>query len=59
MNLSHPAATLAPYRKDRLHRAAQFTRPKRIWVAMIDHFEPLGMNVFAEAHAMQAAEASR
>lgn len=33
---------LVPYLKDRLQRRAQPTKVKRAWVAITDHYEPLG-----------------
>ena len=33
---------LVPYVKDRLRKRAQTTKPKRAWVAITDHYEPLG-----------------
>jgi hypothetical protein len=44
MNLPrHAELWLAPYLKDRLRKSLRPTEPKRLWVAITDHFEPLGM----------------
>jgi hypothetical protein len=34
---------LLPYLRDRLRKNLRPTRPKRAWVAITDHYEPLGM----------------
>ncbi len=39
---------LAPYLKERLRRIAHSERPKRAWVAITDHYEPLGMGASLE-----------
>jgi len=39
---------LVPYLQDRLRRAARTSKPKRAWVAITDHFEPLGMGASVE-----------
>jgi hypothetical protein len=38
----HAELWLAPYLKDRLRRAVRPAKPKRAWVVIADHFEPLG-----------------
>ena len=38
----HAEIWLGPLLKDRLRRSVRSARPKRIWVALTDHFEPLG-----------------
>jgi hypothetical protein len=38
----HAELWLAPYLKDRLRRAVRPVKPRRAWVAITDHFEPLG-----------------
>lgn len=49
MNLPrHAEIWLLPYLKDRLRRRAQSNRPKRVWVAITDHYEPLGMGASIE-----------
>ena len=39
---------LGPYLRDRLQKSVRFTKPKRAWVAVADHFEPLGMGAPVE-----------
>ena len=38
----------APYLRDRLRKNLRPTRPKRAWVAITDHYEPLGMGASME-----------
>ncbi len=43
MNLArHAEIWLLPYLKDRLRKSLSGCKPKRAWVAVTDHFEPLG-----------------
>ena len=43
MNLPrHAELWFAPYLKNRLRRAVRPARPKRAWVVVADHYEPLG-----------------
>jgi len=44
----HAEIWLAPYLKDRLRKSLRPARPKRVWVAVTDHFEPLGMGATVE-----------
>jgi len=44
----HAEIWLAPYLKDRLLRSRHSEKPKRIWVAITDHYEPLGMGASLE-----------
>jgi hypothetical protein len=37
-----------PYLKDRLRKAVRTSRLTRVWVAITDHYEPLGMGVSVE-----------
>jgi len=39
----HAEIWLLPYLKDRLRKTARPTKPKRAWIAITDHYEPLGM----------------
>jgi hypothetical protein len=39
---------LVPYLKDRLRKSVRPTKPKRAWVAITDHFEPLGTGASVE-----------
>src|ERR1039458_10146751 len=42
MNLPrHAELWFVPYLKDRLRRSARPTKPKRAWVSITDHYEPL------------------
>jgi hypothetical protein len=38
----HAEIWLAPYLRDRLRKSMQPRKPKRAWVAITDHYEPLG-----------------
>jgi hypothetical protein len=44
----HAEIWLLPYLKDRLRKRRIRNKPKRAWVAITDHFEPLGMGVSLE-----------
>ena len=44
----HAEIWLAPYLKDRLRRAVRPAKPKRAWVAITDHYEPLGAGASVE-----------
>jgi hypothetical protein len=44
----HAEIWLAPYLKDRLRKTVRPTKPKRAWVAITDHYEPLGMGASVE-----------
>ena len=44
----HAELWLAPYLKDRLRKAIRHKKPKRAWVAITDHYEPLGMGASVE-----------
>jgi hypothetical protein len=49
MNLPrHAEIWLAPYLKTRWRKARRRARPKRAWVVIADHFEPLGMGASLE-----------
>ena len=49
MNLPrHAEIWLGPYLKDRLRKAARGVKPKRAWVVVADHYEPLGMGASVE-----------
>jgi hypothetical protein len=39
----HAEIWLAPYLKDRLRKSMRSSKPKRAWVTITDHYEPLGM----------------
>jgi hypothetical protein len=44
----HAEIWLLPYLRDRLRKSATFKKPKRAWVAITDHYEPLGMGASIE-----------
>jgi hypothetical protein len=49
MNLPrHAEIWLMPYLNDRLRRSLRPAAPKRAWVAITDHYEPLGMGASIE-----------
>ncbi len=39
----HAEIWLLPYIKDRLRKTTRSAKPKRVWVSIADHYEPLGM----------------
>jgi hypothetical protein len=44
----HAEIWLVPYLKDRLRKSTQPRKPKRAWVAITDHYEPLGKGASVE-----------
>jgi len=52
----HAEIWLLPYLKDRWRKGLRTTKPKRIWVAITDHYEPLGMGATVETALARAAE---
>jgi hypothetical protein len=49
MNLPrHAEIWLVPYLQNRLRKSIRHAKPKRAWVAVTDHFEPLGMGASVE-----------
>lgn len=44
----HAELWFLPYLKERIRRRSRKASPKRVWVAITDHYEPLGMGVSAE-----------
>lgn len=57
MNLPrHAEIWLLPYLKDRLLKRTRSAKPKRIWIAITDHFEPLGMGASAETALGRVAQ---
>lgn len=44
----HAQIWLLPYLKDRLRKATRSAKPKCAWVAITDHYEPLGFNKLLE-----------
>lgn len=51
----HAEIWLAPYLLDRLRKSMQTTQPKRLWVALTDHYEPLGSGVSVETALARVA----
>jgi hypothetical protein len=49
----HAEIWLAPYLKQRLRRR---TKPKRLWLAITDHYEPLGMGASVETALGRVAQ---
>jgi hypothetical protein len=57
MNLPrHAEIWLLPYLKDRLRKSVQSNRPKRAWVAITDHYEPLGMGASVSTALARVAQ---
>jgi hypothetical protein len=59
MNLPrHAEIWLAPYLKDRLRKATRSPKqePKRVWVAITDHYEPIGMGASLETGLSRVAQ---
>jgi hypothetical protein len=52
----HAEIWLAPYVKDRLRKRMRPVKPKRVWVAITDHYEPLGMGASLETALGRVAE---
>ncbi len=44
----HAEIWLAPYLKDRLRKSLRPAKPDRVWVAITDHYEPLGAGASVE-----------
>lgn len=51
----HAELWLLPYLNDRLLKSFRRRNPKRAWVAITDHFEPLGMGASLEAGLRRVA----
>jgi hypothetical protein len=57
MNLPrHAEIWLLPYLKDRVRKMVRAAKPKRAWVAICDHFEPLGMGASPESALGRVAQ---
>jgi hypothetical protein len=57
MKLSrHAEIWLAPYLRDRLRKSMQPRKPKRAWVAITDHYEPLGRGASIETALGRVAQ---
>lgn len=44
----HAEIWLLPYLRDRLRKNMRPTKPKRAWIAITDHYEPIGLGVSIE-----------
>ena len=51
----HAEIWLEPYLKDRLRKSVRSIKPKRAWVAITDHYEPLGMGASVETALARVA----
>jgi hypothetical protein len=51
----HAEIWLVPYLKDRLRKRMRSAKPKRAWVAITDHYEPLGTRATAETALVRVA----
>jgi hypothetical protein len=57
MNLPrHAEVWLASYLKDRLRNSLRLAKPRRAWVAITDHFEPLGAGASVETALGRVAQ---
>ena len=52
----HAEIWLLPYLKDRWRRRAQLRKPKRVWLAITDHYEPLGMGASHQTGLRRVAQ---
>jgi hypothetical protein len=52
----HAEIWLGPYLKDRLRKRAHPAKPKRAWVAITDHYEPLGQGASVETALARVAK---
>lgn len=57
MNLPrHAEIWLLPYLRDSVRRRRRASKPKRAWIAITDHYEPLGMGVSLETALTRVAK---
>ena len=57
MNLPrHAEIWLMPYLKDRLRKSVRSVKPKRVWVTLADHYEPLGRGASVETAQSRVAK---
>jgi hypothetical protein len=57
MNLPrHAEIWMAPYVRDRLRKILRSAKPKRAWVVVADHYEPLGMGASLETALSRVAK---
>ncbi len=54
--MRHAEIWLAPYLKDRLRKILVRSKPRRAWVAITDHYEPLGMGATVDCALARVAE---
>lgn len=52
----HAEIWLLPYLKDRLSRGVRSARPRRAWVAITDHYEPMGQGASLETALSRVAK---
>jgi hypothetical protein len=52
----HAEIWLLPYLMDRLKKSARPAKPKRAWVAITDHYEPLGIGASVETALSRVAQ---
>jgi hypothetical protein len=52
----HAEIWLLPYLKDRLRKRARPAKPMRAWVAITDHYEPMGMGASVETALSRVAQ---
>ena len=52
----HAEIWFAPYLRDRLQRSLRSAKPKRAWVAITDHYEPLGLGASIETALSRVAQ---
>jgi len=52
----HAEIWLVPYLKDRLRKSTRFSKPKRVWITITDHFEPLGQRASQETARSRVAQ---
>lgn len=52
----HAEIWLVPYLKDSWRRRAQPRKPKRVWLAITDHYEPLGMGASHQTGLRRVAQ---
>lgn len=52
----HAEIWLTPYARDRLRRAAKRVKPRRAWVMVADHYEPLGRSASTDDALRKVAQ---
>ena len=52
----HAELWLVPFLKDRLQRSTRSVKPKRAWVAITDHYEPMGQGASLETALRRVAQ---